>query len=107
MPASVRPAATAPAESIPAGLGLFLQDVEVVFEIQNLVSTAIAPLVAGDAPAVMLYLDQRRPHTRCHAQTRPQRRGIPVGLHLHAPLAVDQQRIQNLVNGKVLFGERR
>jgi hypothetical protein len=37
----------------------------------------------------------------------PQRRRVPVGLHLHSPFSIHQERIQNFVNRKSFFCQRR
>lgn len=50
---------------------LFLQNIEVVFEIQDLVSTTITALVPGHASAVVLDFDQRRPDSCRYALTGP------------------------------------
>src|SRR3954447_2747434 len=69
-------------------------------------SPSVTALVTSDALAVMFDLDQRRPYACGRTQTRPQRSGIPVRLHLHASLAVHNQGKQNLVNGKAFLSDR-
>src|SRR5579872_5891667 len=77
-----------------------------MFEVEDLMTAAVVPLVTRYACAVMLDLDQRWPYPRCHAQAGPQRRRVPVRLHFHAALVVDDQRVQDLVYRESIIGCR-
>src|SRR5450432_3275786 len=77
---------------------LLFQHVEIMFQVENLVTATVAALMPRDAFAIVLDIDARGPDASGHTQTSPERRRIPVGLHFDSAVAVHHQREQNLVN---------
>src|SRR2546423_9363399 len=69
-------------------------------------TATVAALVPRDAFAVVLDLDARWPNAGSDSQTGPERRRIPVGLHLDSAMAVHHQREQDLVNREPLLDQR-
>jgi hypothetical protein len=85
---------------------LLFQHVEIVFQVEYLVTAAVAALATRDAFAVVLDLDARWRNAGGDSQTGPEWCRIPVGFHSDPTMAVHHQREQDLVNRKPLLGQR-
>jgi len=62
--------------------GLPVQHVEVVFQIEDLLQSAVTTLVAGDPSAMVTELDRRRGDAGFNDRARLQRHGVGVRPHL-------------------------
>jgi hypothetical protein len=71
---------------------LMSEHIEIVFEIEHVLTALMAALVPRDLAAAVPDLDMRRTDAHLHPGARLRRRRGEIGLHRHAAVLVDQRK---------------